>query len=168
MRAGVLRAHPCCCFRLLDFRWILGLFHLFGVVGDVPDGGLGRGQRAGQKSSGTKSAKASGSKAGLQQPIQAGFHRRDTRLPLFGDDRLRCFLAGFPLVLVGVGPLRLGGALDLLDASGETPVELRRRVTSPGGSTERAIAVFEEADLKNIFTVATDAAVARQREMGKA
>jgi pyrroline-5-carboxylate reductase len=60
------------------------------------------------------------------------------------------------------------GAIDLLDASGETPQELRRRVTSPGGSTERAIAVFDAADVHHIFGLATDAAVARQREMGKA
>ena len=59
------------------------------------------------------------------------------------------------------------GAIELLDASGETPQELRRRVTSPGGSTERAIAVFDEADVHHIFALATDAAVARQREMGK-
>ena len=58
------------------------------------------------------------------------------------------------------------GAIDLLDASGEEPAELRRRVTSPGGSTERAIAVFDEADLRAIFERATDAAVARQVEMG--
>ena len=58
------------------------------------------------------------------------------------------------------------GAIDLLDASGEDPAELRRRVTSPGGSTERAIAVFDEADLRAIFERATDAAVARQVEMG--
>ena len=60
------------------------------------------------------------------------------------------------------------GAIDLLDASGETPQELRRRVTSPGGSTERAIAVFDDVDLHQILALATDAAVARQREMGKA
>ncbi len=60
------------------------------------------------------------------------------------------------------------GAIDLLDASGETPQELRRRVTSPGGSTERAIALFDDADVHHIFTLATDAAVARQREMGQA
>jgi len=58
------------------------------------------------------------------------------------------------------------GAIDLLEASGESPEELRRRVTSPGGSTERAIAVFDEADIHKIFVAATDAAVARQREMG--
>jgi pyrroline-5-carboxylate reductase len=60
------------------------------------------------------------------------------------------------------------GAIDLLEASGETPQELRRRVTSPGGSTERAIAVFDEADLQKIFVTATNAAVARTREMGQA
>jgi pyrroline-5-carboxylate reductase len=60
------------------------------------------------------------------------------------------------------------GAIDLLDASGETPQELRRRVTSPGGSTERAIAVFDDSDVHHIFALATDAAVVRQREMGKA
>lgn len=59
------------------------------------------------------------------------------------------------------------GAIELLDASNEAPVELRRRVTSPGGSTERAIAVFDSADLHAIFVAATDAAVERQREMGR-
>jgi pyrroline-5-carboxylate reductase len=59
------------------------------------------------------------------------------------------------------------GAIELLDASGETPAELRRRVTSPGGSTERAIAVFDDANLHEIFVSATNAAIARQREMGR-
>jgi len=59
------------------------------------------------------------------------------------------------------------GAIELLDASGESPAELRRRVTSPGGSTERAIAVFDDADLHAVFTSATNAAVERQREMGR-
>lgn len=60
------------------------------------------------------------------------------------------------------------GALELLESSGDEPAELRRRVTSPGGSTERAIAVFDEADIRGIFVTATDAAVARQQEMGRA
>ncbi len=59
------------------------------------------------------------------------------------------------------------GALELLESSAEEPAELRRRVTSPGGSTERAIAAFDEADIRGIFTTATDAAVARQQEMGR-
>lgn len=60
------------------------------------------------------------------------------------------------------------GAMGLLDASEDSPERLRRRVTSPGGSTERAIAVFDEMDLHAIFVAATNAAIARQREMGRA
>lgn len=59
------------------------------------------------------------------------------------------------------------GALELLESSAEEPAELRRRVTSPGGSTERAIAAFDEADIRGVFATATDAAVARQQEMGR-
>src|SRR5690606_436254 len=38
------------------------------------------------------------------------------------------------------------GAAALLAASDDDPAELRRRVTSPGGTTERAIAVLQNAD----------------------
>lgn len=58
-----------------------------------------------------------------------------------------------------------GGASALLAASGEHPAELRRRVTSPKGTTERAIAVLEEAQLKQTFDRATQAALARAKEM---
>ena len=57
------------------------------------------------------------------------------------------------------------GATALLDASGEDPAELRRRVTSPKGTTERAIAVLQSARLEGIFAEATDAALARAREL---
>ena len=57
------------------------------------------------------------------------------------------------------------GASELLAASGDEPAELRRRVTSPKGTTERAIAVLEEAALKQTFDRATDAALARAREL---
>ncbi|WP_438856064.1 pyrroline-5-carboxylate reductase [Agromyces sp. M3QZ16-3] len=57
------------------------------------------------------------------------------------------------------------GASELLAASGEDPAELRRRVTSPKGTTERAIAVLESADLAELFGRATDAALARAREL---
>jgi pyrroline-5-carboxylate reductase len=57
------------------------------------------------------------------------------------------------------------GAASLLAASGEDPAELRRRVTSPGGTTERAIAVLQDADLAAVFTRATDAALARSQEL---
>ncbi|MCD2443533.1 pyrroline-5-carboxylate reductase [Agromyces sp. SYSU K20354] len=57
------------------------------------------------------------------------------------------------------------GASELLASSGEDPAELRRRVTSPKGTTERAIAVLEASDLKQTFDRATDAALARAREL---
>ncbi|CAH0122942.1 MULTISPECIES: pyrroline-5-carboxylate reductase [unclassified Microbacterium] len=57
------------------------------------------------------------------------------------------------------------GATALLEASGESPAELRRRVTSPKGTTERAIAVLQDARLDEVFGRATDAALARAREM---
>lgn len=57
------------------------------------------------------------------------------------------------------------GAAALLDATGEDPAELRRRVTSPKGTTERAIAVLQEARLDDVFAEATDAALARAREL---
>lgn len=57
------------------------------------------------------------------------------------------------------------GASELLAASGENPAELRRRVTSPKGTTERAIAVLEQAGLTAIFDEATDVALARAREL---
>ncbi len=57
------------------------------------------------------------------------------------------------------------GATALLDVSGENPAELRRRVTSPKGTTERAIAVLQDAHLDEVFAKATDAALARSHEL---
>jgi pyrroline-5-carboxylate reductase len=57
------------------------------------------------------------------------------------------------------------GAAYLLEATGEDPAELRRRVTSPKGTTERAIAVLQEAKLDAVFAKATDAALARAKEL---
>ena len=57
------------------------------------------------------------------------------------------------------------GATALLAASGEDPAELRRRVTSPNGTTERAVAVLHDARLDEVFSRATDAALARAREL---
>ena len=59
------------------------------------------------------------------------------------------------------------GAGALLAATGENPAELRRRVTSPGGTTERAIAVLQDAELGAVFTRATGAALARSRELAE-
>ena len=57
------------------------------------------------------------------------------------------------------------GATALLEASGEEPTELRRRVTSPKGTTERAIAVLQDAHLDRTFADAADAALARAKEL---
>jgi pyrroline-5-carboxylate reductase len=57
------------------------------------------------------------------------------------------------------------GATELLVASGLSPAELRRQVTSPKGTTERAIAELEKADLTGLFDRATAAALARAREL---
>ncbi len=61
------------------------------------------------------------------------------------------------------------GAAALLEASGEDPAELRRRVTSPKGTTERAIAVLQDAHLDDTFAAATAAARPRatQRAAGE-
>lgn len=57
------------------------------------------------------------------------------------------------------------GATALLEASGEEPAELRRRVTSPKGTTERAVAVLQDAHLESIFADAAAAALARAKEL---
>ncbi|WP_447912104.1 pyrroline-5-carboxylate reductase [Microbacterium phyllosphaerae] len=57
------------------------------------------------------------------------------------------------------------GATALLDASGEEPSELRRRVTSPKGTTERAVAVLQDAHLDRTFADAAAAALARAKEL---
>lgn len=57
------------------------------------------------------------------------------------------------------------GASELLAASDVGPAELRRRVTSPKGTTERAIGVLEQGDLSGLFDRATAAAIARAKEL---
>ncbi len=57
------------------------------------------------------------------------------------------------------------GATALLEASGDDPADLRHRVTSPKGTTERAIGVLQTANLDGLFSQATDAALARAREL---
>jgi pyrroline-5-carboxylate reductase len=59
------------------------------------------------------------------------------------------------------------GATALLDASDVKPAELRRRVTSPNGTTERAIAVLDDAHLAEIYAAAAKAALARAEEMAR-
>ena len=57
------------------------------------------------------------------------------------------------------------GATALLAASDVDPAELRRRVTSPKGTTERAVAVLQHARLDDTFTDAAEAALVRAKEL---
>ena len=59
------------------------------------------------------------------------------------------------------------GAIELLESSGKTPEELREAVTSPGGTTQAALGVYEAADLSAIIRQASAAAIARAEEMAK-
>jgi pyrroline-5-carboxylate reductase len=59
------------------------------------------------------------------------------------------------------------GATALQESTGTDPAELRRRVTSPNGTTERAIAVLDDAHLADIYRAAADAALARAREIAR-
>jgi pyrroline-5-carboxylate reductase len=61
----------------------------------------------------------------------------------------------------------LRGAVELLAASGRAPEDLRRAVTSPKGTTERAVAVLQDADLSDTFERASRAAVARAEELAQ-
>ncbi|TFD85896.1 pyrroline-5-carboxylate reductase [Cryobacterium serini] len=57
------------------------------------------------------------------------------------------------------------GASALLAVSDKSPSELRRQVTSPAGTTERAVWELEKGGLKELFDTATDAALARAKEL---
>ncbi|CAG0969572.1 pyrroline-5-carboxylate reductase [Gammaproteobacteria bacterium] len=59
------------------------------------------------------------------------------------------------------------GAARLAIEAAESPAELRRKVTSPGGTTERAVAVFENAGLRSLVLDAMRAAENRAVEMSK-
>lgn len=61
----------------------------------------------------------------------------------------------------------LRGASTLLDQSTDSAEELRRAVTSPGGTTEQAIGVFDTRDVAGILDEALTRAVARAEEMAK-
>jgi len=57
------------------------------------------------------------------------------------------------------------GAAALMASADVDPAELRRRVTSPKGTTERAVAVLQDARLDDAFTTAAEAALARAKEL---
>ena len=58
------------------------------------------------------------------------------------------------------------GASRLAAQSEQSPATLRAQVTSKGGTTERALAVMEQAGLQAQFVAAIKAAAARSKELG--
>jgi pyrroline-5-carboxylate reductase len=59
------------------------------------------------------------------------------------------------------------GASELLVHSHGDPAELRRQVTSPNGTTMKAVAVLEEGNLHDLFFKATNAALQRAKEIAQ-
>jgi len=59
------------------------------------------------------------------------------------------------------------GAAKMAVSSDVDAAELRRRVTSPGGTTERAIGIFEQGDLRALVSKALAAAAARSVELAQ-
>lgn len=57
------------------------------------------------------------------------------------------------------------GTAALLDQSAEDAAELRKRVTSPGGTTAAALGSFKQSDLRKIVQSAVAAAAARGSEL---
>jgi pyrroline-5-carboxylate reductase len=58
------------------------------------------------------------------------------------------------------------GSAHLLQKSGKAPAELRRNVTSPGGTTAQALQVFEEGGFTELVGEAVRAAFNRAKELG--
>ena len=59
------------------------------------------------------------------------------------------------------------GAAQLLMESGDTPQKLRRRVSSPGGTTIAALEAMEAAGLQGVVSAGANAAAARSKELGE-
>ena len=59
------------------------------------------------------------------------------------------------------------GALELLARAEKEPWELRKNVSSPGGTTEQIIKTFENAKLQEVFAAGLEAAVLRAEEIAR-
>jgi pyrroline-5-carboxylate reductase len=58
------------------------------------------------------------------------------------------------------------GSTHLLQKSGKTPQELRRMVTSPGGTTAEAINTFEKGGFTQLVASAINAAYLKAKQLG--
>lgn len=61
----------------------------------------------------------------------------------------------------------LAGSAEMLKQSNETPDNLRKRVTSPGGTTEAGIQSLQQNGFAEILSTCLKVAEARSRELGK-
>ena len=59
------------------------------------------------------------------------------------------------------------GAAQMAKSSDLSPAQLRKQVTSPGGTTERALSSFQQDNLDAIFRKAMKSAVTRAEQMSK-
>ncbi|MEJ2687866.1 MAG: pyrroline-5-carboxylate reductase [Gammaproteobacteria bacterium] len=59
------------------------------------------------------------------------------------------------------------GAAKMALESADDPAVLRQRVTSPGGTTEKAVGVLEDGALRGLFLKALQAAASRSRELAE-
>lgn len=72
-----------------------------------------------------------------------------------------------PDVAQNMAARTLMGAAKLLEHSGEPPATLRKRVTSPGGTTAAALASFDQDQLVDVVARAVAAATRRSEELGQ-
>ena len=61
----------------------------------------------------------------------------------------------------------VAGSAALAAASAESPAELRKNVTSPGGTTEAAVAILESSGVRGSFVAAVLAAREKAEALGK-
>jgi pyrroline-5-carboxylate reductase len=59
------------------------------------------------------------------------------------------------------------GSAKFIKQSGEAPAELRKKVTSPGGTTAAALSQFEKGEFNKLVKRAVRAAYERAKELGK-
>ncbi len=62
----------------------------------------------------------------------------------------------------------VAGAARLMVETGEPPAELRRKVTSPGGTTVAGLGALDQRDLRGTLVAAVQAATLRSAELGRA
>lgn len=109
--------------------------------------------------------------------VRVAEHDLDAVTALSGSGPAYVFLVAEAMIKAGVAAglteeiaktltiQTLVGAAKLLAESGESPEALRRKVTSPGGTTEAALKVMGERKLVETFVEAIQAATRRGREL---